>query len=258
MIAFKNSSTAKAFAEEFLRRYTEVGFGALSKREVDLLLIELLQTHIPDFKEKTNFDTAVQLRTTSKKIRLLRDEVSFRNANDQYRNDKSYQYLKNKLRQEMMRANPHQGDHDMVKIQIDDALLREYIEKLVRSQFEIVEKSFNSSILQLSTDMFLFLGLMVLKDEELREVTLALDKLQGGKGKFTSDPRKLFERFTEAFVESAGNQSGKLCASIAFALATNGASLAADDGNLATVATKCIKDIVTVAWNRVMKKKETD
>lgn len=47
----ENSDHAVSFAREFLEKYTAVGFGALSKREVDLLLIQLLQKHLPGFQE---------------------------------------------------------------------------------------------------------------------------------------------------------------------------------------------------------------
>lgn len=105
----ENADDAVSFTREFLEKYTAVGFGALSKREVDLLLIQLLQKHLPGFQNMTDFDAALRLRTTKRKIRGLRDEVSFRDAG----NEESLNII---LRRELKRAEVLPSEHGTAKI----------------------------------------------------------------------------------------------------------------------------------------------
>ena len=55
----ENGDAAASFAHEFLKKYTTIGFGALSKREIDLLLIQLLQKHLQGFQDMSDFDVAL-------------------------------------------------------------------------------------------------------------------------------------------------------------------------------------------------------
>ncbi|WP_171208845.1 MULTISPECIES: hypothetical protein [unclassified Ruegeria] len=237
-----NSASAVAFARDFLDRYTAVGFGALSKREVDLLLIQLLQKHLSGFHAKSDFDAALMLRTTKRKIRGLRDEVSFREA-------RSEDYLNSSLRAELKRAEVLPSDHGMVKIQLDDAVLRGYAEKLVRSEFGIVDGSFNSAILQLSGEKYLLLCLSVLSAEEREQAQQALAEIQPPEPQAGEQGKTLFTQFKEAFVAGAGQQAGKLCVSGAMALATGGASVILETTEPLKDAGRSIGQALQQSWN---------
>ena len=78
------------------------------------------------------------------------------------------------LRSELKRAEVLPGEHGTVKIQLDDAVLRGYAEKIVRSEFGIVDSSFNSAILQLSGEKYLLLCLTVLTPDERAQAERAL------------------------------------------------------------------------------------
>lgn len=209
---------ATAFADDFLAKYTAVGFGALSKREVDLLLLKLLQDHLPGFREKTDFDAARELRTTKRRIRGLRDEISYREAADE-------ETLKARLRNELAQAEILSDHADTVMVQLDDAVLRGYAERIVRSEFGIVDTSFNSAILKLSGEKFLLLAFSVLSDEERKEATRKIDELSGRQVSNAPDNKTSFKRFRDAFISGAGDKAGKMFVSGAFALITSGASL---------------------------------
>jgi len=238
----ENAVDAAAFANAFLEKYTAVGFGALSKREVDLLLIHLLQEHLPGFRSMTDFDAALTLRTTKRKIRGLRDEVSFRDAS----NEVSLNII---LRRELTRAEVLPSEHGTVKVQLDDAVLRGYAEKVVRSEFGIVDSSFNSAILQLSGEKFLLLCLTVLTPDECTQVERTLEEfrrdLPGAEGFHGS----LFAQLRRAFVSGAGQQAGKLCVSGAMALVTGGASIFLDNVEPLTDAGRGIGEGLQQAWN---------
>ena len=221
MFSSKENDAAIAFTNEFLNRYTSVGFGALSKREVDLMLLQLLQNHLPDFKDKTDFDAAIMLKTTKRKIRGLRDEISFREGHDD-------ENLDARLKEILLKAEVIADNQNMVMVQIDDAVLRGYAEKIVRSEFGIVDSSFNSSIMKLSGEKFLLLAYSVLDESERVEADKAIAKL-GNSSDAKSDKKKsAFVQFKDGFIFGAGSRSGQLCVSGALALLTNGASLLLD------------------------------
>tara|TARA_Y100001001_G_scaffold164846_1_gene199539 strand:- start:4903 stop:5661 length:759 start_codon:yes stop_codon:yes gene_type:complete len=237
-----NAEDAVSFAREFLEKYTAVGFGALSKREVDLLLIQLLHKHLQGFQDKSDFDAALILRTTKRKVRGLRDEVSFREA-------RSEDYLNVNLRNELKRAEVLPGEHGTVKIQLDDAVLRGYAEKIVRSEFGIVDSSFNSAILQLSGEKYLLLCLTVLTPDERAQAERALEGLYPDQPRAEGQNGSLFAQLRRAFVMGAGEQAGKLCVSGAMALVTGGASIFLESAEPLTDTGRGIGQALQQAWN---------
>jgi hypothetical protein len=238
----ENSDHAVSFAREFLEKYTAVGFGALSKREIDLLLIQLLQKHLQGFQDMSDFDAALTLRTTKRKIRGLRDEVSFREARDE-------DYLNINLRSELKRAEVLPSEHGTVKIQLDDAVLRGYAEKIVRSEFGIVDSSFNSAILQLSGEKYLLLCLTVLTPDERAQAERALGEFYPDQPRLEGQHGNLFAQIRRAFVVGAGEQAGKLCVSGAMALVTGGASIFLESAEPLTDAGRGIGEALQQAWN---------
>ena len=247
----KDTESAAAFAREFLGKYISVGFGALSKREVDLLLIQLLQKHFKDFRDKSDFDAALLLRSTKRKIRGLRDEVSFREAKDE-------EFLQTHLRNELKRAEVLPGDHGVVKLQLDDAVLRGYAEKIVRTEFGIVDSSFNSAILQLSGEKYLLLCLTVLTSDEQKMAKQVLVELNQGEEGPVGSQRSLYIQFKEAFVWGAGQHAGKLCVSGAMALVTGGASIVLEGVEPIVKASRGMSDALKEAWNHFTQHKGTD
>lgn len=238
----ENGDAAASFAHEFLKKYTAVGFGALSKREIDLLLIQLLQKHLQGFQVMSDFDVALTLRTTKRKVRGLRDEVSFREARDE-------DYLNKNLRNELKRAEVLPSEHGTVKIQLDDAVLRGYAEKIVRSEFGIVDSSFNSAILQLSGEKYLLLCLTVLTPDERAQAERALEELNPDQPRAEGQNGSLFAQLRRAFVAGAGEQAGKLCVSGAMALVTGGASIFLESAEPLTDAGRGIGQALQQAWN---------
>ena len=217
----QNDDKAIEFANEFLKRYTAVGFGALSKREVDLMLLQLLQDHLPGFKSKNDFDAAIMLKTTKRKIRGLRDEISFREG---HQDDN----LNFRLKELLVKAEIIADNHSMVMVQIDDAVLRGHAEKIVRSEFGIVDSSFNSSIMKLSGEKFLLLAYSVLDDADRIEAEKTIAKLNVSNGSNPDKKKSAFVQFKDGFIFGAGSRSGQLCVSGALTLLTNGASLIFD------------------------------
>ena len=117
------------------------------------------------------------------------------------------------------------GDEGMVKIQIDDPVLRGCTAKLIREEFGVVDTSFNNAILQISGEKFLFLGWKLLDSNEMKLTLKALDEISKGKSKMPHGANSNFRLFKEAFIAGAGNKAGSLCVSAAMALVSGGYSI---------------------------------
>ena len=247
MFGKDGNDAAAVFANAFLERYTNVGFGALSKREVDLLVMQLLQEHLPGFRAMNDFDAAILLRTTKRKIRGLRDELSYREGTDD-------DALKQQLRNELQNAEVLASDHGTVRIQIDDAAVRGFAEKIVRSEFGLVDTSFNSAILQLSGEKYLLLAYSVLKEPERKKAEEEIQKL----GPAPQEQVSSFEQFKAAFISGAGNQAGKMCVSGAMALISGGASVLLDGAEPIKVAGQGIGEALKKAWKHFNKKEDEE
>lgn len=70
---------AEQFVEVFLRRFMEHGFGALPKREVDILVFHLLR-RAGRIDGRSNFDIANELRVPEARVKMLRLESSLKYA----------------------------------------------------------------------------------------------------------------------------------------------------------------------------------
>ncbi len=218
MFSLDQDDKAAEFARRFLSRYTSVGFGALSKREVDFLIIDLLEQHLPGFPDLSDFEAARKLRTTKRKVRGLRDDVSYRRLG-------SDADLAVALREELSRAEIVPANDWQVKVQIEDAVLRNFAEGIVRSDYGLVDTSFNSTILSLTPEKFLFLAFKVLPDSQFSELESVLEEISTEqKAAFTSKSKATFQTFKDAFIQGAGEEAGKLMISGAFAMLSGGAT----------------------------------
>lgn len=242
MFSLDQEKKAAEFAREFLSRYNSVGFGTLSKREVDLLMIDLLEQHLPGFSDLPDFDAARRLKSTKRRVRGLRDEVA-------YRRSQSDAELSAGLREELSRAEIVPANDWQVKVQIEDAVLRNFAEGIIRSDYGLVDTSFNSTILSLTPEKFLFLAFKVLPDDELSELESVLEEISTEqKAAFSSKAKSNFQTFKDAFIQGAGKEAGKLMISGAFAMLSGGATFFLGTEKPAEAVGKSIGQALKAAW----------
>lgn len=119
----------------------------------------------------------------------------------------------------------------------------------MRSEFGIVDSSFNSAILQLSGEKYLLLCLTVLTPDECTQAERALEEFRRDQLGAEDYHGSLFTQLRRAFVSGAGQQAGKLCVSGAMALVTGGASIFLDGGEPFRDAGRGIGEGLQQAWN---------
>lgn len=194
-----------AFSRRFLKAYLQGDFGTLPKREIDLLVLRLLlecrkgkrtdgEPHQIDA-----FEWARDLGTTRTRVRSMLDELS-------YRQPLSDDCAKAQLKSILSAQTPG-GDASEVRIQIENAFLREYARSIVQADLGIVDTSFDRTIVVLSGPKYLSLAAAVAEGEAREQFETMLRQL---KPKNVSvGQQKLIRSFLRRMVEGAGTETGR-------------------------------------------------
>jgi hypothetical protein len=216
-MSFRDHIDSDAFCREFLDAYLKDGFTSLPKKEIDLLVLQLLLRYAGIWSEEeppSAFLLAQALRAKRSRIRSMLDELSFRNAADEkVANDRLHLILE-KCEKDI--------DNNKVRIQIEDAYLREYAKSIVQADLGIVDTSFDRSIVSLSGDKFLALAAEVMGDKEQAAFEKELKKHK--KALKSADKEGLLKTFLREFVRGSGQEAGKQAIRLGVAALTGGVS----------------------------------
>ena len=222
------------FLADLLQEFVVRGLGSLPGRETTITLVALLLKHHPDWQNNPprDYEIARLLRTSPRKIRNVRDEIGYR---DSARDD---DWCRKQLI-EILKHAERLKEGKLVTFQIDDGLVRDYTQKLVRENYGIFEQGLNASIVKISGPAFAALVLAVMPEDELQ--ALIREFIDDGQDEDqevgqTKTPIRLF---VESFAKKAGEEAGKQSTRLAFLLLTGGLS---EIGNALEVVREVFND----------------
>lgn len=209
------------FLKELLEGYVAQGFGQLPSRQTQLLFLDLLTKHYPDWnKDQPMWDMSRTLRVSPRRLRGLLDDLNYMDPNrsDDWCRKELLRYLKEEP--EIVKNG------SAVSLQIDDGLVRDYAITLVRQRYGIVNFGLNSAIIELSGAHFAALVVSLIEDDD--EARKLLDQVPEDKRvKQGNDENKSLRRqFIEAFVKGAGGEAGKQSVQLGFAYLSGGVTAA--------------------------------
>jgi len=214
------------FTEQFLKAYLQDGFTAMTKREIDLLILRLLVDHKEgwSWEDPPNaFEMAKALKAKRTRLRSMMDELSFRNQTDD-------EGAKAKLRRIILdRVGPDSDatfDGGTVRLQIEDGYLREFAKSLVQEDLGIVDTSFDRSIMTLSASKFLGLVGTLISEDTRNHMEAELAKHRDQLPK--NEKQGIWRIFLESLVKSAGTELGKKAVKLGAAALTGGLSEISD------------------------------
>lgn len=211
------------FLQELLEGYVAQGFGQLPSRQTQLLFLELLIKHYPDWnKDKPMWHMSRTLRVSPRRLRGLLDDLNYMDPNrgDDWCRDELLTYLKEEP--EIVKSG------SAVSLQIDDGLVRDYAISLVRQRYGIVNFGLNSAVIELSGGQFAALVVSLIEDEG--EAQKLLDQVPKDKRLEAGEEqnKSLRRQFIEAFVKGAGDEAGKKSVQLGFAYLSGGITAAVD------------------------------
>jgi len=189
------------FAESFLKIFVENGFGALGKRDIDVLVFHLLiQDGMYEFP-KDIFRACRELRLTEARVRNLYRAAQLRYS--LYDEDEA----KTRFVEVIQKGQFELQSGKLVFI-VRDPLLRQYFEEWVAACDCFTDTSFNKNLVVMSVDGFkkVVESLTVVDFAEIKgQFPVGLESFSAAKTR-----KGLFRLFTEEFVKGAGNEAGAL------------------------------------------------
>ena len=146
------------FLDTLLNYYTERGFGVVSKRDIDILMMHLLLKH-SDFKKLSNHELSLKLKITEVKIKNLVHEAKLR----------FYQLNDDDIRSEfidIIEKSTIEIFSHKVTLNVDDTYLRMALQERVKNLGYVYDSSSEEGNFLMSTDAFsALLGTFYNKDE---------------------------------------------------------------------------------------------
>jgi len=190
----------KEFIEEFLTAYTDRGFGSLSKREIDVLLMHLLMKY-SDVSSKSNHRLSIDFLISPTKIKNLRYEAKLKYS----RVDNSF---KTEFFQLLGKVKFKQQQNDIwIMLSVEDELLKQYIQAKIKEKGSFTDSSFNSEIVKVELNDFVNLLDELFDESEKIKITNVLNQLAEQKdNKF----KEIMFKFCEGLADGTGNELGKL------------------------------------------------
>lgn len=207
------------FLNELLNEFVVRGLGSLPGRETTITLVGLLLKHHPDWKNNRpeDYEIARLLRTSPRKIRNIRDEIGYR---DSSRDD---DWCKERL-VDILKDAKRVNDGTFVSFQIDDGLVRDYTQKLVRESYGLIEYGINRSIIKISGENFAALVLAVMPEDKQQELIKTIPEQIREESQDDRQSKTLIQLFVDSFAKKAGEETGKKATTLAFSVLTGGLS----------------------------------
>ncbi|MCA3001477.1 MAG: hypothetical protein ING69_01420 [Rhodocyclaceae bacterium] len=199
----QNTTPAKTFKSEFLEHYMSVSAGALSKKDVDALVMHLLDKYgfengIP-LSSYPNQEVSAILRIPATKVRQLRYEAGLKyggRVEDQ---------AKAKLLLALSRS-VLEVESKTVCLVIEDSLAKNWLQGQLKNNGLIFDHSFNTEIIKVkSKGLFDVLG-QVFDKEQTKAFQSAFEKLI--EEKKDEKLRAGFAKLAGAFAKGAAKAAG--------------------------------------------------
>lgn len=142
------------FKSVFLERYLANGLGSMSKRDIDTLVMYLLDeygdaTDNKPYHAFSNHEIAERLKINATRVQTLRQEAMLKFMDPQVRVERA----KAKLLLVALQGKYHK-ENDMVEFMVDDAYARSWIQEQFNSRSVVYDSSFNKNIVRVKFEQF--------------------------------------------------------------------------------------------------------
>jgi phenylpyruvate tautomerase PptA (4-oxalocrotonate tautomerase family) len=195
--------TSDSFKSDFLRHYLSVGMGALSKKDVDALVMHLLDSYGMDggtpMSRLSNQEASAQLRAPVAKIKQLRYEAGLKYGGRV--EDQALARLLTALSRAVLEL-----ESQKVCLLIEDTLAKNWLQGQLKNNGLIFDHSFNTEIIKVDTKgLFAVLAQFFDKDQT-EAFRLTVEKLQ--KDKKGDALRSAFSKAAVSFATDAAKKAG--------------------------------------------------
>ncbi len=200
-----------AFYDQFIDSFTTPSFGALPKKEIELLVLRLL-VESGFFGDKfDSYTMSRKLRIPVNKAKNLFYEYQLRFTDDS--NDLIIELL-SKAKVSFQDKRP------IIEIEVDSLFVRNKFESLVRDSNGIVDYSFNRNILKFNTDTYFSILEKIYEkqkiDSLIKQITAVINSEAKEHEYKTKSKEELFDIFIASAMKTAGKESVKIIFDLSF------------------------------------------
>jgi len=215
------------FYDKFIKAFKSPSFGALPKKEVELLVLRLL-IEAGVFGEKIDsYILSRELCIPVSKAKTLYYEYQLRNC------EESTNYIIELLKTAQVIIVDKRV---VIQVGVDSLYIKNQLEATIKELNDYPDYSFNKDILKFSTDTYLKILSKFCDEqqiEEIEEEILKFIKESRNDNSYTSKSKaELFNIFLEEAIRAAGKETGKLTIDLTFGCFDAGSNLINNIRNL--------------------------
>lgn len=193
------------FKKYFLASYLSGGMGSLSKRDIDALVMHLLDEQGLDdgapLRNLSNQQVSVKLRVPATRIKTLRYEATLKYISDNESLAK-WRFL------EVLAKAKFDSEKDKIGFIIEDAFTKNWLQGILKSDGLVFDNSFNAEVVKVDSDG-LFAVLKALYDE--RSVSTLKKRIDDTKAK---KEKLSFAEIKKEFLKGAASALGESTTSV--------------------------------------------
>jgi hypothetical protein len=196
----------ESFKSDFLKAYLAGGMASLSKRDIDALVMHLLdQQGVDDdapLRSLSNQQVSVKLRTPVARIRALRYEATLKyvESNEAFA---KWKFL------EILAQSRFDAEKDKIGFVIEDTFTRNWIQGVLKAEGLVFDNSFNSEIVKVDSSGLITVLATLYDPESVVVLKNRVDEIKDKAGKLT------FVEAKKEFLKGAANGLGKATSSVA-------------------------------------------
>lgn len=164
-----SETEAKSILNQLFLEFSKPAFGAIPKREIDLLIYRMMYKAGVIASDASQYDIMIGLRITKSKVRNLEFERCVRH-------DQNNQELDKQLRSLLCDSAGFAIDGNYVAISTENPLLQAHLKEKLRLLRHLSDASFDPSIVRLKPDALSELICSLADDDRKKELIAKLQK----------------------------------------------------------------------------------
>lgn len=196
------------FKKDFLESYLRGGMGSLSKRDIDALVMHLLDEQGLDdgvpLKNLSNQQVSVKLRVPATRIKTLRYEATLKYVSNGESIAK-WRFL------EVLAKAKFDSEKDKIGFIIEDAFTKNWLQGILKNNGLVFDNSFNTEIVKVDSDG-LFSVLEALYGNDNKSVATLKKRINDTKAK---KEKLSFAEIKKEFLKGAATTLGETATSAA-------------------------------------------
>lgn len=202
------SSSESTFANEFLKHYLKGGIGAMSKSDIDALVMFLLDKHASEngspLGRFPNQIASERLRAPLTRIKKLRYEGSLK-FGGRPEDEARIRFL-HLLEKSGLELDKREGNITKIIFVIEDILAKNWIQGQIKEHRGVFDGSFNTEIVKVDPELFFHLLRTLFPDSKVDEFEEKYKELvkKSKRDELISGFKSLISTFIKGAVKAAG------------------------------------------------------